>query len=144
MKAVTWQGKYDIPVKDVRDPKIQEPRDIILRLTTTAICGSDLHIYDGYIPMMEKNDILGHEFMGIVEETGPNHSLKKGLGSHPIPHFMRRLPFVQANGNCPLRHDEFGRRGKDVKSFMARRRPVFVAIPVSTAATVHLVNLISQ
>ena len=78
MKAVTWQGKHDIQVKDVPDPTIQDPRDIILRVTTTAICGSDLHIYDGYIPTMEEDDILGHEFMGVVEEAGPNHPLKKG------------------------------------------------------------------
>ncbi|HEX4426227.1 MAG TPA: alcohol dehydrogenase catalytic domain-containing protein, partial [Terriglobales bacterium] len=78
MKAVTWQGKHDIQVKNVPDPKIQDPHDIILRVTTTAICGSDLHIYDGYIPTMKEGDILGHEFMGVVEEAGPNHPLKKG------------------------------------------------------------------
>jgi threonine dehydrogenase-like Zn-dependent dehydrogenase len=65
-------------VKNVPDPKIQDPRDIILRVTTTAICGSDLHIYDGYIPTMKEGDILGHEFMGVVEEASPNHPLKKG------------------------------------------------------------------
>lgn len=78
MKAVTWQGKHDIQVKDVPDPKIQDSRDIILRVTTTAICGSDLHLYDGYIPTMEEGDILGHEFMGVVEEAGSNHPLNKG------------------------------------------------------------------
>jgi len=78
MRAVTWQGKHDMQVKNVPGPRIEDPRDIILRITTTAICGSDLHIYDGYIPTMEKDDILGHEFMGIVEEAGAIHPLKKG------------------------------------------------------------------
>jgi threonine dehydrogenase-like Zn-dependent dehydrogenase len=78
MRAVTWQGKHDIQVKDVPDPRIQDPRDIILRVTTTAICGPDLHIYDGYIPTMKEDDILGHEFMGVVEEAGSSHPLKKG------------------------------------------------------------------
>src|SRR3978361_332552 len=77
MKAATRKGKPDTQVKDVPDPKIQDPRDVILRVTTTAICGSDLHLYDGFIPTMEEGDILGHEFMGIVEEAGANHRLKK-------------------------------------------------------------------
>src|SRR6185312_1884865 len=78
MKATRWYGKHDVRVEDVPDPTLQHPRDAIIRVTSTAICGSDLHIYDGYIPSMEKGDILGHEFMGIVEEAGPNHPLKKG------------------------------------------------------------------
>lgn len=78
MKAVTWQGTHDIEVKNVADPKIVDSRDIILRVTSTAICGSDLHIYGGFIPSMEKGDILGHEFMGVVEETARGHPLKKG------------------------------------------------------------------
>lgn len=79
MKATRWYGKHDVRVEDVPDPTIQHPRDAIVRITSTAICGSDLHIYDDYIPTMEKGDILGHEFMGIVEETGAeNTSLKRG------------------------------------------------------------------
>ncbi|HEY4088596.1 MAG TPA: zinc-dependent alcohol dehydrogenase [Bryobacteraceae bacterium] len=79
MKATRWYGKHDVRVEDVPDPTIQHPRDAIVRITSTAICGSDLHLYDGYIPTMEKGDILGHEFMGIVEETGTeNTALKKG------------------------------------------------------------------
>ena len=57
---------------------MQEPRDAIIRITSTAICGSDLHLYDGYIPTMEKGDILGHKFMGVVEEVGGQNTLKKG------------------------------------------------------------------
>jgi threonine dehydrogenase-like Zn-dependent dehydrogenase len=79
MKATRWYGKHDVRVEDVPDPTIQHPRDAIVRVTSTAICGSDLHLYDGYIPTMEEGDILGHEFMGIVEEVGAeNTSLKKG------------------------------------------------------------------
>ena len=64
--------------RPVPDPAIQDARDIILRITTTAICGSDLHIYDGYIPTMEKGDILGHEFMGVVEEAGAASGFQRG------------------------------------------------------------------
>jgi threonine dehydrogenase-like Zn-dependent dehydrogenase len=92
MKAACWHGKHDIRVTDVPDPKIQDSRDIILRITTTAICGSDLHIYDGYIPTMEKGDILGHEFMGVVEEAGNESRLQKG--DRVI------IPFQIACGSC--------------------------------------------
>ena len=70
MKAVTWCGKYDVRVENVPDPKILQPRDAIVKVTTTCICGSDLHLYDGYIPGMKAGDILGHEFMGEVVELG--------------------------------------------------------------------------
>ncbi|MFL6677229.1 MAG: zinc-dependent alcohol dehydrogenase [Burkholderiaceae bacterium] len=70
MKALTYHGSKDVRVETVPDPRLIEPDDILLRVTATAICGSDLHIYRGKIPMMESGDILGHEFMGIVEETG--------------------------------------------------------------------------
>jgi threonine dehydrogenase-like Zn-dependent dehydrogenase len=79
MKAVCWHGAQDVRVDNVPDPKILNPRDAILKVTSTAICGSDLHLYDGYIPSMQSGDILGHEFMGKVVETGPEvKTLKKG------------------------------------------------------------------
>ncbi len=79
MKALCWQGKEDVRVEKVNDPEILNPRDAIIKITLTAICGSDLHLYDGYIPTMEPGDILGHEFMGEVVETGRGVSnLKKG------------------------------------------------------------------
>ncbi len=79
MKAVCWNGKNDIRVETVPDPQILTPHDVIVRTTLTAICGSDLHLYDGYIPTMKAGDILGHEFMGEVVETGPEvHNLKRG------------------------------------------------------------------
>jgi threonine dehydrogenase-like Zn-dependent dehydrogenase len=72
MKALCWEGKHQIAVKTVRDPQILNPHDAIIKVTTAAICGSDLHLYDGYIPTMEKGDILGHETMGEVMEVGSN------------------------------------------------------------------------
>src|SRR5689334_14984339 len=71
MKAVIWNGPHNVRVENVRDPEIVNPRDAILRVTATAICGSDLHLYNGFMPTMEPGDILGHEFMGIVEAVGP-------------------------------------------------------------------------
>jgi threonine dehydrogenase-like Zn-dependent dehydrogenase len=86
-------GTGDIRVHQVPDPEIVNPHDAILRVTRTAICGSDLHLYDGYIPTMEAGDILGHEFMGIVEEVGPEvKNLKRG--DRVV------VPFTIACGNC--------------------------------------------
>ena len=79
MKAVTWQGRRSLSVIEVPDPTIQEPTDVIVRITSTAICGSDLHLYEVLGPYMHKGDVIGHEPMGIVEEVGPEvHRLKKG------------------------------------------------------------------
>jgi len=64
MKALCWHGARDVRIENVPDPQIENPRDAIVRVTVTAICGSDLHLYDGYMPTMEKGDVLGHEFMG--------------------------------------------------------------------------------
>jgi threonine dehydrogenase-like Zn-dependent dehydrogenase len=71
MKAVCWYGKQDVRVEDVPDPRILNPRDIIVRVSSTAICGSDLHLYNGFFPSMRKGDVLGHEFMGEVVDVGP-------------------------------------------------------------------------
>lgn len=70
MRAVTWQGRRNMSVEEVPDPKIQEPTDAIIRITSTAICGSDLHLYEVLTPFMTEGDIVGHEPMGIVEEVG--------------------------------------------------------------------------
>jgi threonine dehydrogenase-like Zn-dependent dehydrogenase len=70
MRALTWQGIEDVTVEDVPDPQIEEPTDAIVRVTSTAICGSDLHLYKVLAPYLQPGDVLGHEFMGIVEETG--------------------------------------------------------------------------
>jgi threonine dehydrogenase-like Zn-dependent dehydrogenase len=79
MRAICWHGKEDVRVDTVPDPKIEDPRDVIVRITSTAICGSDLHLYDGYMPTMEPGDIIGHEPMGEVIEVGRDVAkLKKG------------------------------------------------------------------
>jgi threonine dehydrogenase-like Zn-dependent dehydrogenase len=79
MRALCWHGKEDVRVDTVPDPAIVDPSDVIVRITATAICGSDLHLYDGYMPMMEDGDIIGHEPMGEVVEVGSAvQKLKKG------------------------------------------------------------------
>src|SRR5438034_6637022 len=93
MKALCWYGKNDVRVETVPDPTILNPRDAIVKITATAICGSDLHLYDGYIPTMQEGDILGHEFMGEVVEVGPGvRSLRPG--DRVV------VPFTIACGDC--------------------------------------------
>ncbi|WP_328374926.1 zinc-dependent alcohol dehydrogenase [Micromonospora zamorensis] len=93
MKATAWMGTDSVKVIDVPDPKIMNARDAIVRITTTAICGSDLHLYHGYIPAMRKGDILGHELMGEVVEVGPEvRNLKPG--DRVV------VPFPIACGHC--------------------------------------------
>jgi len=92
MKAIAWHGKHDVRCDTVDDPEIINPRDAIIRITSTAICGSDLHLYDGYIPGMQKGDVLGHEFMGEVIETGSGSTLKKGQ--------RVVVPFTISCGTC--------------------------------------------
>jgi threonine dehydrogenase-like Zn-dependent dehydrogenase len=93
MKAVCWHGANHVQVDTVPDPKIINPRDAIIKITSTAICGSDLHLYNGFIPTMEKGDILGHEFMGEVVELGSAVKNVK-VGDRVV------VPFTIACGNC--------------------------------------------
>jgi len=93
MRAACWHGKHDMRVDDVPDPAIMNRRDAIVRVTATAICGSDLHLYDGFVPTMKKGDILGHEFMGEVVEVGPDVSNLR-VGDRVV------VPFPIACGNC--------------------------------------------
>jgi threonine dehydrogenase-like Zn-dependent dehydrogenase len=93
MKAVCYHGKGDVRVDTVDDPEILNPRDAIIRVTATAICGSDLHIYGGYIPTMVKGDVLGHEFMGEVMEVGAENRRLK-VGDRVV------VPFTIACGQC--------------------------------------------
>ena len=92
MRALTWQGRHKVQVDTVPDPEIVNPRDAIIKVTSTAICGSDLHLYDGYIPTMRAGDILGHEFMGEVVETGPKSTLARGQ--------RVVVPFTISCGSC--------------------------------------------
>jgi threonine dehydrogenase-like Zn-dependent dehydrogenase len=93
MKAVCWQRTHRVSVEDVPDPAILNPRDAIVRITSTAICGSDLHLYDGFIPTMQSGDILGHEFMGEIVEVGSGVSNVQ-RGDRVI------VPFPIACGRC--------------------------------------------
>jgi threonine dehydrogenase-like Zn-dependent dehydrogenase len=92
MRALTWHGKHDVRMETVPDPEILNPRDAIIKITSTAICGSDLHLYDAYIPTLEPGDILGHEFMGEVVDVGPKSTLKKGQ--------RVVVPFTISCGSC--------------------------------------------
>jgi threonine dehydrogenase-like Zn-dependent dehydrogenase len=99
MRANVWSGRNTVQVENVPDPKILNDRDAIVKITSTAICGSDLHLYDGYIPTMEKGDILGHEFMGEVVEVGRAVSNLQ-VGDRVV------VPFPIACGNCwACRHE---------------------------------------
>ena len=93
MKANCWIGKQDVRVETVADPKLLNERDAIVRVTSTAICGSDLHLYDGFVPTMESGDVLGHEFMGEIIEVGRGvQNLQKG--DRVV------VPFPIACGSC--------------------------------------------
>jgi threonine dehydrogenase-like Zn-dependent dehydrogenase len=93
MKALCWHGKHDIRHETVPDPSIEDPRDAIVRVTSCAICGSDLHLFDGFMPGMESGDVMGHEFMGEVVEVGSgNHKLK--VGDRVV------VPFTICCGEC--------------------------------------------
>ena len=93
MKANCWMGKRNMQVKQVPDPKILNARDAIVKITSTAICGSDLHLYNGFIPSMEPGDIVGHEFMGEIVEVGCGVNNLK-VGDRVV------VPFPIACGNC--------------------------------------------
>ena len=133
MKALTWHGKSDIRCDNVPDPKIEDGRDAIIKVTACAICGSDLHIYDGVIPAMESGDVLGHETMGEVVEVGRKTRLK--VGDRVV------VPFTISCGEC-----FFCKRGffsgcersnpnaRRPKSCGAIRRPACSAIRICSAA----------
>jgi threonine dehydrogenase-like Zn-dependent dehydrogenase len=93
MKALCWHGKNDVRVETVPDPKIINSRDAVIKITSTAICGSDLHLYNGFIPTMKSGDILGHEFMGEVVEVGSENTALK-LGDRVV------VPFTISCGHC--------------------------------------------
>lgn len=93
MKAVTWHGRRDVRVDNVPDPRIVDPTDVIVRITSTAICGSDLHLYELFGPFIDEGDILGHEPMGIVEEVGPEVTALKA-GDRVV------IPFNVSCGTC--------------------------------------------
>lgn len=93
MRAVTWQSKGTVAVEEVADPRLQEPTDAVVRVTSTAICGSDLHLYTVLAPYLSKGDVLGHEAMGIVEEVGD-------AVTHVRPGDRVVVPFTISCGHC--------------------------------------------
>ncbi|TDD27557.1 glutathione-dependent formaldehyde dehydrogenase [Actinomadura sp. KC06] len=95
MKAVTWHGKRDVRVEEVPDPELKEPDDAIIRVTSSGICGSDLHLYEVLGPFLSEGDVLGHEPMGIVEETGPDVT-------HVKPGDRVVIPFNISCGRCHM------------------------------------------
>lgn len=98
MKALVWHGRNDVRIDNVPDPKIEQPGDIVLKVSSTAICGSDLHLVDGMMPAMEEGDILGHEFMGEVVEVGADVQKFK-VGDRVV------VPFTIACGHCQYCED---------------------------------------
>jgi threonine dehydrogenase-like Zn-dependent dehydrogenase len=94
MKAIVWHGKHDLRCDTVKDPVIDHPRDAIIKVTSCAICGSDLHLYGGFVPGMEDGDIMGHEFMGEVVEVGKEARHKLQKGDRVV------VPFTIACGQC--------------------------------------------
>jgi threonine dehydrogenase-like Zn-dependent dehydrogenase len=102
MRATCWEGKKKVRVEEIPDPRILNSRDAIVRITSTAICGSDLHLFNGFVPTMEKGDVLGHEFMGEVVEIGPGVKNHLKIGDRVV------VPFPIACGACfACQHEMF-------------------------------------
>lgn len=98
MKALCWHGKSDIRYETVPDPAVQDGRDVVIKVTSCAICGSDLHIYDGVIPEMESGDVIGHETMGEVVEVGKEVTNLK-IGDRVV------VPFTISCGGMLFLHE---------------------------------------
>ena len=119
MRALCWHGTNDIRCDTVPDPKIEDPRDMILKVTSCAICGSDLHLMDGQMPTMESGDMLGHEFMGEVVEIGSRLTqVQEGRSDRrSLQHQLRRVPQCKlgnysvcqrSNRNAAMAAEQFG------------------------------------
>src|SRR5690242_18764014 len=113
MKAVTWHGRRDVRVEDVPDPRIEEPTDAIVRITSTAICGSHLHLYELMSPFLEEGDVLGNEPMGIVEEVGSEVTqiTPRRQSRHPVQHRVRLVLHVQPRAPVTVRDGAGTRAG---------------------------------
>ena len=119
MKALTWHGKRDVRVDDVPDPTIEEPTDAIIRVTSTGLCGSDLHLYEVMGPFIDAGDVLGHEPMGIVEAVGAGVDESRGRRSRrrAVQHLVRALLHVRARPAVAVRDDAGPRRGHGRRLF---------------------------
>ena len=116
MKANCWHGKQNIQVEQVPDPKILNPRDAIVRITSTAICGSDLHLYNGFVPTMKRGDVLGHEFMGEIIELGRDVK-NLSIGDRVV------VPVPIACGGCQRGSPRCRERDPRCRSRLYRRCP---------------------
>lgn len=140
MKALVYHGKGDMRCDTVPDPRIEHPRDAIVRVTACAICGSDLHIFDGVIPGMEKGDILGHETMGEVVEVGSENKALN-VGDRVV------VPFTIACGECFFCKRGFFsgcERTKRPKNCGATRPPVSSVTRIFSGATLVAKRNISE
>jgi threonine dehydrogenase-like Zn-dependent dehydrogenase len=157
MKANCWYGKHDVRVEEVSDPKILNRRDAIIKVTRTAICGSDLHLYNGMIPSMEAGDILGHEFMGEVVECGPEvKNLQAGdrvVASFPIScgncFFCQKQMFSlcdNSNPNAPIAEKMFGQSPAGVYGYshmlggFAGGQAQYARVPFADVGTIKIPN----
>src|SRR4051794_36039332 len=102
MKALCWHGKGDMRHETVPDPKIEDPRDAIIKVTACAICGSDLHIYDGVIPAMERGDVLGHETMGRLSRSAPQTKSSRSVIAWWSPSPLLVANVSSASGDISL------------------------------------------
>jgi threonine dehydrogenase-like Zn-dependent dehydrogenase len=157
MKANCWYGKKNVQVVDVPDPKILNKRDAIVKVTSTAICGSDLHLYNGFIPTMEKGDIMGHEFMGEIVEVGPEVKKRKAgdrvVVGFPIScgecFFCKREMFSlceNSNPNAWMAEKLFGHSTAGLFGYshltggFAGGQAEFVRVPFADIGTVKIEN----
>jgi threonine dehydrogenase-like Zn-dependent dehydrogenase len=155
MKANCWYGKHDVRIQEVSDPKILNRRDAVIKVTRMAICGSDLHLYNGLIPTMEAGDILGHEFMGEVVECGPDvKNLKTGdrvVVSFPIScgscFFCHRQQFSlceNSNPNAPIAEKMFGHSPAGIYGYshmlggFAGGQAEYVRVPFADTGTIKI------
>ena len=135
MRAVTWHGRHDVRVDTVPDPEIVNPRDAIIQITSTAICGSDLHLYDGYIPGMRAGDILGHEKMGEVVEVGREMDAEEGPARRrPVHDQVRQCFFCRSNNSPPATTAIRPRPRTRPRSPTATRWAALSVTPTSPAA----------
>lgn len=102
MKALTWESRQNVALRHVRDPKLLRPDDVIIKITTAAICGSDLHLYNGYVPSMRQGDILGHENMGEVVEVGASVKIESWRQNRRSLRYRLWPLSPQSTKNIPL------------------------------------------
>lgn len=130
MRALRWHGKHDIRCDTVPDPIIEEGRDAIIKVSTCAICGSDLHLFDGFMPTMESGDIMGHEFMGEVVEVGKNNKALSTGDRVVIPFTIFAANVISASAVIfPSANAVTATRKRQTRS-LAMQRPDYSGTPI--------------